>query len=119
MPVFDLYAFGKGLARLAVYLGLILFVISSIYILVSIGESLVNLLNNAVSSVGDSFNTPADDKVLSCMYYFFNLLGLDVFITSALSSVIGLGLIWAGFVIQITVMKFTFNMKKLLANGLQ
>ncbi len=116
MPVFDLYAFGKGLARVAVYFGIFLFVASSAVVLVSIGESIVQIYVNAIKGIDSAVN---NGSLPSCLGYFLHLLGLDIFLTSALSSVIGLALIWAGFVIQITVMTFAFNMKNLLGRAIQ
>ena len=116
MIVSDLFHFGKGLARVAVYIGLFLFVVSTAFILVSIGDSIIQIYVNAITGVGTAFN---QGSMPECLGNFMHLLGLDVFITSALSSVIGLGLIWSGFVIQITILSYAFSVKKLLAEAIQ
>ena len=113
MPILDLYAFLKSLARFAVWLGLAIFVVSVLASIITIIDYMTATMVTTKGQIGTAFTS----NIPSCLGHMLSILGLDVFVTQVLSGVIGLGMIWAGFVIQLISLQIGMYFRKLLAKS--
>jgi len=115
MPVFDLVAFGKTIARYAFILGIIAFMIGLSSLL---GDMIISLWHFVSSSV-DKFDSyistgGGGNSSMSCFYYALHALGVDVSLGSFFVSFITLIVAWSGMVVQLLIFLVAFRAKNLL-----
>lgn len=118
MPVLDLVALGKAVAKYAFFLGFIAFIAGLASLLGDMILSLWTIVSTSVDAAGNALNGSGGSGSLSCFYYFLHGLGVDTSLGSFIVSASGLLLIWAGAVLQIIIYQVGIFGKNLLVQAL-
>jgi hypothetical protein len=117
MPVWDLVATLKIVARYAIIFGLILAVGAFANTLGNAILSLWTIINNGVNDFQNLMNSGSSSSSASCFFFYIHALGIDAALTSLILGVVGLGTSWGGVIILINGYQVMMYGKHLLIEG--